>query len=539
MVKLTPVFIADHVLLHVQDIKDLALVGKEIDEIDDLSACISLAKLSLKQNALTNDALDGLSHNEAITTLDLSCNKLESFAGLDKLRKLISINVASNEITRLSTHLLQLKNLKALVANGNMIAKIDNLANCTQLNTLVLSHNKLTDLSNLGALKHLTKLSASHNPIRVIPDLSANAQLKDLRLSHCKITAIPESIRLNPALETIDLGSNLITQFTDIVHLASLPNLHQLTLRGNPVCNEPDYEAKVKALFPSLRILDNVRFDERFLKNKKKREALVVKRKREEERAARRAAKEAAAAASAASGPGSDPGDEGEDKMDVDAPAPLAAAGEGKKRPRTADAQRRLTRDGGDKPHRRALPRVGSVAGARGSPTPTLSADDAAVDPPAAKRFKGPVKGKGPAATTEGGTRGKSFPKSGALGEPLSVGTMRGGKGAALGTKSTAPAKVVEKAAAAPAKAAAESAPAPPTPAPVAQPSNSAPAQSAPAAATATTAVPPEATLSGVRGIIDRRKRVPESQKKEVVALLEKKDADGDVDMGLGIGGWD
>ncbi|KAJ3368816.1 hypothetical protein GGF31_006103 [Allomyces arbusculus] len=533
MVKLTPVFIADHVQQHVQDIKDLALVGKDIDEIDDLSACVSLAKLSLKQNLLTNDALDGLSHNEAITTLDLSCNKLESFAGLDKLRKLISINVASNEITRLSTHLLHLKNLKALVANGNLIAKIDNLANCTQLNTLVLSHNKLTDLSNLGALKHLTKLSASHNPIRVIPDLSANAQLKDLRLSHCKITAIPESIRLNPALETIDLGSNLITQFTDIVHLASLPNLHQLTLRGNPVCAEPDYEAKVKALFPSLRILDNVRFDERFLKNKKKREALVMKRKREEERAARRAAKEAAAAASGSAASGSDSGDE--DKMDVDAPAP----GD-KKRPRerdaparTTDAPRRPARDNGDKPHRRALPRVGGAVGARGSPTPTSSADDA-VDPPAAKRFKGPAKSKGP--VVEGGARSKAFLKAGALGEPSST-AKRGGKGGALGQKS-ALAKSAEKAA--PAKTpAADSAPAVPAPAPVAQPSSSMPTPSAPAAAAAAAAVTPEATLSGVRGIIDRRKRVPENQKKEVVALLEKKDADGDVDMGLGIGGWD
>ncbi|KNE60277.1 hypothetical protein AMAG_05687 [Allomyces macrogynus ATCC 38327] len=528
MVKLTPVFIADHVQQHVQDIKDLSLVGKDIDEIDDLSACVSLAKLSLKQNLLTNDALDGLSHNEAITTLDLSCNKLESFAGLDKLRKLISINVASNEITRLSTHLLHLKNLKALVANGNLIAKIDNLTNCTQLNTLVLSHNKLTDLSNLGALKHLTKLSASHNPIRVIPDLSANPQLKDLRLSHCKITAIPESIRLNPALETIDLGSNLITQFTDIVHLASLPNLHQLTLRGNPVCSEPDYEAKVKALFPSLRILDNVRFDERFLKNKKKREALVVKRKREEERAARRAAKEAATA-SAASGSGSDSGDD-EDKMGVDAPAPRD-----KKRPRAPDAPRRPVREGGDRPHRRALPRVGIAAGARGSPT----ADDV-VDPPAAKRFKGAGKGKGLAAAVEGGARGKTLPKTGALGEPSLAVAKRGGKGSALGTKSTqktaAPAKAAEKA------AAADPAPAPtlaPAPAPVAQPTSSAPAPSAPAAAAvAAAAVPPEATLSGVRGIIDRRKRVPESQK-EVVALLESKDTDGDVDMGLGIGGWD
>jgi hypothetical protein len=50
-----------------------------------------------------------------------------------------------------------------------------------------------------------------------------------------------------------------------------------LSLRGNKVCNEVEYEKKVKTLIPSLRILDNVRFDERFLKNKRKR--VVMQRK--------------------------------------------------------------------------------------------------------------------------------------------------------------------------------------------------------------------------------------------------------------------
>jgi Leucine-rich repeat (LRR) protein len=250
MVKLTPLLISEVEAKHPQEIKILSLPEKEFDDIDDISCCCNLIKLNLRGNRLVNSSLEGISHNEAITTLDLSENRLETFEGVEHLVNLAAFNVSQNDITYLSSHLLRLPNLKALVAKGNQISRIENLGNCCELNTLgrskvrsgcifyslicnkqiifgigfacnivVLSNNKISEISNIGILVNLKKLAASYNPIRMIPDLALNINLRELRLSHCKITQIPETIKNNPGLEIIDLGSNLLSAFLYVFRL--------------------------------------------------------------------------------------------------------------------------------------------------------------------------------------------------------------------------------------------------------------------------------------------------------------------------------
>ncbi|KAI9217143.1 hypothetical protein BC828DRAFT_270722 [Blastocladiella britannica] len=403
MPTLTPLLASTHAATHPQNITELALAELGFDALADLSPLVNLRKLSLKANALDNDALTGLSHNAAITTLDLQGNKLESFEGLDKLHKLIALNVSSNDINRLSVHLLHLQGLKALVAGHNRIARIENLGKCSELGTLVLSHNKISELANIASLTNLVKLAASHNPIRLLPDLSANRMLKELRLSGCKILRIPETIRGNPALEVIDLGSNLLSDFgyvtpifvpplaplcthirlfsiSDIVNLASLPNLVNLTLRGNPIASDPNYDTKIKALLPTLRILDGVRFDPRFVKNKQKREALG--RKKAEPSTMARPSRAAAGAPVEAS-----PRRGSADAMDVDpsppsaSAAPVAAAKDttSDKSGRRERVAREPTAAGAKRPRPEFQPRLAD--GAHGS-----AATDGAAAPPPAKR---------------------------------------------------------------------------------------------------------------------------------------------------------
>ncbi|KAL7748376.1 hypothetical protein RI367_006338 [Sorochytrium milnesiophthora] len=258
------------------------------------ATALGSSKLILKSQQLTGDRLlERMREHDAtlIKHLDVSDNQLDSLAGLEAFRQLVVLNVSGNRIHALSPHLLKLTHLGALIAKDNFVRRVENLAACTQLNTLVLSHNRLESLdgSALASCTQLKKLSVTHNPLlKHIPDLSANKQLKELRLSNCAITKVPESIAGNQALEIVDLGSNQLGSYTDVVNLAALPKLVSLTLQGNPVCGAQDkkadqeYRDKVTTLLPTLRVLDNVRFDEKYLQRKLKREALDKKKNRKQ-----------------------------------------------------------------------------------------------------------------------------------------------------------------------------------------------------------------------------------------------------------------
>ncbi|KAI9159246.1 hypothetical protein H9P43_008586 [Blastocladiella emersonii ATCC 22665] len=536
MVKLTPLFVSEHAAQHLQEITKLELNGKEIDAIEDISALVNLRVLELEDNRLDNDALEGLSHNAALTKLNLKKNALESFAGLDKLHKLIALKVPHNAITRFSTHLLSLKHLKALVANDNQIARIENLGHCTELETLVIAGNKISELKNLAALKQLKALNAGHNPIREIPDLRVHEHLEQLRLNSCKLTSVPDTIRYNPALKIVDLGNNLITSYSEIVNLAALPNLINLTLKGNPLCNEPDYETRIKALFPTLRILDNKRFDPKYLSIKQKRAGYKMKQaiKKTGVKPAkrhRRGDRDAGSASDtgATSDTGAAParGGDDEDAMDVDgdAPKPATAVDRAPKPPRCP----RSDVDNGDESAASAGAASSDPAEPRAKRQRTAPpAKAAAAEVPAKKA----VPEKKPTAVKDGKQnqkqqQGKKQPAAGKDGKqkqqqqakrPAANGPV--GKGRLRSeTSLSAPAK--------PAPAAAAEPPAVPAAAP------------APAAdASASAVVAPPANITGVLAVENRRPQLSTARKQQVLFELEKA-AEAANDDGLGVGGWD
>ncbi|KAJ3040836.1 hypothetical protein HDV00_010451 [Rhizophlyctis rosea] len=273
--KLTPAVLASRTDRPLPDLVEVNCSNLEISHIDDISVCVNLHKLDLTNNAIKKaDALSGIHHNKELTWLKLKMNKLESLEGVGTLTKLIVLDMSHNEINRISHHVSTCTNLKALILNNNKIARIENLNNLKQLATLVLSHNKLSSIDSLASLQNLTKLSIAHNALRAFPTtLTANPTLKELRLNDNKLLSIPDEIRQMPALEILDLGNNLISSIADVVNLASLHNLVNLNLKGNPLVAKSGegYKDKVRSLVPGLRVLDGERFDEKFLKRKNKR----------------------------------------------------------------------------------------------------------------------------------------------------------------------------------------------------------------------------------------------------------------------------
>ncbi|KAJ3162010.1 hypothetical protein HDU86_005708 [Geranomyces michiganensis] len=277
--------------------------GLGIAHIEDLSLAHNLHKLDLRKNAIKKaDALSGIRHNKELTLLNLSENALESLEGVEHLPKLLVLNLSHNQVNRISHHVANCVLLKALILNHNKIARIENLTRLTELNTLVLSHNNLSSLEGIGALTHLTKLSAAHNQIRVFPDLRHLPALKELRLNDNKILTISDDVRYLPALEILDMGNNLIRSISDVASLASLAGLVSLNLKGNPfvakekglpaasgddkelsttavsVAANDKYREKILTLCSTLRVLDNDRFDEKFLERKAKRQELLKKK---------------------------------------------------------------------------------------------------------------------------------------------------------------------------------------------------------------------------------------------------------------------
>ncbi|TPX59135.1 hypothetical protein PhCBS80983_g02667 [Powellomyces hirtus] len=263
----------------------------EIAHIEDLSVAVNLHKLDLSKNSIKKaDALSGLKHNKELTLLNLNGNSLESLEGVEYLEKLLVLNLSHNQVNRISHHVASCQALKALILNHNKIARIENLTKLTQLNTIVLSHNSLTSLEGLGSLINLTKLSAAHNQIRVFPDLRLLPALKELRLNDNKIMSISDNVRFLPALEILDMGNNVMRSIADVASLASLNGLINLNLKGNPLVEKEKggadtkegtidkYRQTVLTLCPTLRVLDNDRFDQKFLERKSKRQELIKKR---------------------------------------------------------------------------------------------------------------------------------------------------------------------------------------------------------------------------------------------------------------------
>jgi len=158
--------------------------------------------------------------------------------------------------------------LGALILNNNNLTTIPkNIP--PSLNTLVLSHNKISELSNLSQLTNLKKLAIACNQIGAISDaLNNNTALTELRLRGNKIVRIPPNIGHNIHLRLVDICNNGIADKRGLQSLTFLHRLRNLSIKGNPVANQPDgiYDWFQQQI-PSLKILDGLNTDTKKRKN--------------------------------------------------------------------------------------------------------------------------------------------------------------------------------------------------------------------------------------------------------------------------------
>jgi len=257
-------------------LESLDVSNKDIEEVDDISACVDLKKLNLSKNKIHD--LQGINDNKDLTWLNVSNNQMEHLKDLQRLKKLRVLNAGYNRITFME-HVSVLKELRALVLNNNQIRKIEGVGGLAHLDALVLSNNLIEEIEGISKLAELKKLSLSSNKIKIIPDMSGLHALSEIKLNKNMIMKIPDTMSLNVNLKIVDLGNNSIREFKDISALIPLPYLKNLNLKGNPICDKEGYRNTVQQMLPQVWVLDGLQVEN---KQKKRRvSTTIVTTKRE------------------------------------------------------------------------------------------------------------------------------------------------------------------------------------------------------------------------------------------------------------------
>eukprot|EP01029_Cantina_marsupialis_P023718 TRINITY_DN59760_c0_g1_i1.p1 TRINITY_DN59760_c0_g1~~TRINITY_DN59760_c0_g1_i1.p1 ORF type:complete len:480 (-),score=172.50 TRINITY_DN59760_c0_g1_i1:153-1547(-) len=200
-----------------------------------------------------------------VTLLNVAKNELTdiNLEKLTTLKQLVVLNLSNNQLTSIPTGLTELNNIQALVLNNNNIATIEKTSLPPTLNTVILSHNpiKLLPDDAFSHLDNLTKISMSNAGVSGLPDLSCNADLKELRLSNNKMANVPESVSQLKRLQVYEACHNDIKYFRDLEPLRRCRRLRSLSLRFNPICEHPEFKDIMRAWFPRLQLLNNIKLE--------------------------------------------------------------------------------------------------------------------------------------------------------------------------------------------------------------------------------------------------------------------------------------
>ena len=195
------------------------LDGNQLTTLAPLSEAVSLIAVSAAHNKLKNDVFGAFeSSTKSLEFLDLSFNEITSIAGgVKKYPFLQELRIAHNGITSLRCgEIDDLHSLRVLDVSSNLLTTIETNAfvGCA-LTYLNVSLNELTDISFVLPLSRtLSWVDASDN-----------------NMMHF------EEVQKLTKLTTLLLAGNNTYDNSEILNLAKLAMLRELSLIGNPLCN--------------------------------------------------------------------------------------------------------------------------------------------------------------------------------------------------------------------------------------------------------------------------------------------------------------
>ncbi|KAL3368752.1 hypothetical protein AABB24_009534 [Solanum stoloniferum] len=264
----------------------------------------NLKKLSLRQNLITDAAVEPLSSWQLISHLEelvLRDNQLKKVPDVVIFKKLLVFDVSFNEISSLSGLSKVSSTLRELYVSKNEVTKMEEIEHFYELQILELGSNRLRIMELLENLKNLQELWLGRNRIRTVNlcglkcikkiSLQSNrltsmigfqecVALEELYLSHNGIVKM-EGLSTLVNLRVLDVSANKLTEINDIENLTKLEDLwlndnniaslegleeavtgtrEKLTtiyLERNPCAQSPNYVSTLRQIFPNIEQIDS------------------------------------------------------------------------------------------------------------------------------------------------------------------------------------------------------------------------------------------------------------------------------------------
>ncbi|TVU47898.1 hypothetical protein EJB05_07514 [Eragrostis curvula] len=199
----------------------------------DLSTSAARGLLDLRntlERLVCYNSTDALRHVFASRITDIRDSPVWS--------RLSYVSCASNDLVLMDESLQLLPAVETLDLSRNKFAKVDNLRKCTKLRNLDLGFNHLRSISSLCEVSsRIVKLVVRNNALTTVHGI--------------------ENLK---SLVGLDLSYNIISNFSELEVLGTLPLLQNLWLEGNPICCARWYRAHVFSFF---RNPENLKLDDK------------------------------------------------------------------------------------------------------------------------------------------------------------------------------------------------------------------------------------------------------------------------------------
>ncbi|PWY98018.1 U2 small nuclear ribonucleo protein A [Testicularia cyperi] len=117
---------------------------------------------------------------------------------------------------------------------------------------------KIPAIEHMGVTKDQNdSIDFTDNDIRFLGNFPLLQQLKHLQMGNNVVSRIDSRLGFTlPALQSLVLTNNSISDLSELVHLSKCSRLEYLTLMGNPISREKHYRDFVIWKLPQVRVLD-------------------------------------------------------------------------------------------------------------------------------------------------------------------------------------------------------------------------------------------------------------------------------------------
>ena len=258
-------------------LKELNIAENSLNEIPyEVLRSNTLEILNLSRNCIKSINETQLRSSVPLRRFDISRNKLTQFPPSfgRSFPALVSLNISHNQISKLPTNPLDLRQLKSLDLSNNRLDRIPPqfLDQCFMLEVLDLTHNCLLELPTQAVLTYnrLSHVKLSHNQLKerapwYVPKFVLQLQnLVSLDISHNKITQMPPpSLWGSRCLRDLNLSHNRISKLNLDASSAFWSSLSKLNIAHNRIDKLPADIGRLNSLtsldmtFNPLRELPN------------------------------------------------------------------------------------------------------------------------------------------------------------------------------------------------------------------------------------------------------------------------------------------